>query len=71
MRRFRPIFQFSKQLGKTPIVVKDAPGFLVNRLLMPYLNEATYMLSRRSADRGFGPRDACVRDADGPDGADR
>ncbi len=26
-------------LGKTPIVVLDRPGFLVNRLLMPYLNE--------------------------------
>lgn len=39
------IYQFSKQLGKTPIVVKDAPGFLVNRLLMPYLNEATWMLN--------------------------
>lgn len=38
------IFQFSKQLGKTPIVVKDRPGFLVNRLLMPYLNEATWLL---------------------------
>jgi 3-hydroxyacyl-CoA dehydrogenase/enoyl-CoA hydratase/3-hydroxybutyryl-CoA epimerase len=38
------IFQFSKQLGKTPIVVKDAPGFLVNRLLVPYLNESAYML---------------------------
>ena len=38
------IFQFSKQLGKTPIVVKDKPGFLVNRLLMPYLNEATWLL---------------------------
>jgi 3-hydroxyacyl-CoA dehydrogenase/enoyl-CoA hydratase/3-hydroxybutyryl-CoA epimerase len=39
------IFQLSKQLGKTPIVVKDAPGFLVNRLLAPYLNESVYLLA--------------------------
>jgi 3-hydroxyacyl-CoA dehydrogenase/enoyl-CoA hydratase/3-hydroxybutyryl-CoA epimerase len=38
------IYQLSKTLGKTPIVVKDMPGFLVNRLLLPYLNEATWLL---------------------------
>lgn len=38
------VFQLSKALGKYPIVVKDAPGFLVNRLLGPYLNEAAYMV---------------------------
>jgi 3-hydroxyacyl-CoA dehydrogenase/enoyl-CoA hydratase/3-hydroxybutyryl-CoA epimerase len=35
---------FAKQLGKTPVVVKDCPGFLVNRILGPYLNEACHLL---------------------------
>lgn len=38
------IFQFSKKLGKTPVVVKDGPGFVVNRILAPYLNEAVFLL---------------------------
>lgn len=36
--------QFSRRLGKTVILVEDRPGFLVNRLLLPYLNEAAYLL---------------------------
>ncbi|OVE74136.1 hypothetical protein BVX94_01445 [bacterium B17] len=32
-----------KKLGKTPIVVQDCAGFLVNRLLLPYMNEAVEM----------------------------
>jgi 3-hydroxyacyl-CoA dehydrogenase / enoyl-CoA hydratase / 3-hydroxybutyryl-CoA epimerase len=32
-------------LGKTPIIVQDSPGFLVNRVLMPYFNEAVFMVS--------------------------
>jgi 3-hydroxyacyl-CoA dehydrogenase/enoyl-CoA hydratase/3-hydroxybutyryl-CoA epimerase len=39
------IVDLAKRMGKTPIVVKDGPGFLVNRLLMPYLNEGTYLLA--------------------------
>ena len=35
---------FAKRLGKTPVVVNDGPGFLVNRILGPYLNEASYLL---------------------------
>jgi len=31
-------------LGKTPVLVKDSPGFLVNRILMPYLNEAVLLV---------------------------
>ena len=34
----------SKSWGKVPIVVNDCPGFLVNRILLPYLNEAAYLL---------------------------
>jgi 3-hydroxyacyl-CoA dehydrogenase/enoyl-CoA hydratase/3-hydroxybutyryl-CoA epimerase len=31
---------FARQVGKLPVVVRDAPGFLVNRVLFPYLLEA-------------------------------
>jgi 3-hydroxyacyl-CoA dehydrogenase/enoyl-CoA hydratase/3-hydroxybutyryl-CoA epimerase len=37
-------FQIAKKLGKTPIVVGDGPGFLVNRLLLPYMVEAVSLL---------------------------
>ena len=35
---------FGRRLGKTVIVVNDAPGFFVNRILAPYINEAGRML---------------------------
>jgi 3-hydroxyacyl-CoA dehydrogenase len=50
-----------KRLGKTPIVVRDGPGFLVNRVLMPYLGEALLMFEEGARVeeldaelRGFG-----------------
>ncbi|MEO1496309.1 MAG: 3-hydroxyacyl-CoA dehydrogenase NAD-binding domain-containing protein [Planctomycetota bacterium] len=34
---------YARRLGKTPVVVNDGPGFLVNRLLLPYMNEAALL----------------------------
>ncbi|MDO5580497.1 MAG: 3-hydroxyacyl-CoA dehydrogenase NAD-binding domain-containing protein [Planctomycetia bacterium] len=36
--------EIAKKIAKIPIVVNDGPGFLVNRLLNPYLNESITML---------------------------
>jgi len=36
--------QFGRRMGKTVIVVADRPGFWVNRILSPYLNEAGHLL---------------------------
>jgi len=42
----------SERLGKTPILAKDRAGFIVNMLLVPYLNSAVQML-----DEGFATRE--------------
>jgi 3-hydroxybutyryl-CoA dehydrogenase len=41
---------FIKLLGKTPIVVKDSPGFIANRISQPFYNEALRLLSENVAD---------------------
>jgi len=38
------IVEVSRQLGKTPCVVNDYPGFIANRILLPMINEAIYSL---------------------------
>jgi 3-hydroxybutyryl-CoA dehydrogenase len=39
---FEAVRELSVKLGKTPVEVNDAPGFVSNRVLMPLLNEAMY-----------------------------
>ena len=43
------VVMFTESLRKMPVVVQECPGFLVNRLLMPYLNEATKALEEGTA----------------------
>jgi 3-hydroxybutyryl-CoA dehydrogenase len=39
---FSLTMELTKKLGKTPVAVNDAPGFVSNRVLMPLINEAAY-----------------------------
>lgn len=39
---FAATMALAKNLGKTPVAVNDAPGFVSNRVLMPLINEAAY-----------------------------
>ena len=41
----------SQAIGKTPVVVKDSPGFVANRILAPLINEAVLLLSEGVASR--------------------
>ncbi|XP_010739603.2 hydroxyacyl-coenzyme A dehydrogenase, mitochondrial [Larimichthys crocea] len=49
---FDSLLNFSKKLGKTPVSCKDTPGFIVNRLLVPYMLEAI-----RLHERGHGSKE--------------
>jgi 3-hydroxybutyryl-CoA dehydrogenase len=46
---YRTVFAFAQSLGKEPITAPDKPGFIVNRLLVPYLLDAI-----RSYEHGLG-----------------
>jgi 3-hydroxybutyryl-CoA dehydrogenase len=44
------IVELAKDLGKTPAQANDFPGFVSNRILMPFVNEAAYALMEGVAD---------------------
>jgi 3-hydroxybutyryl-CoA dehydrogenase len=46
---YKTLFSFSQSIGKEPITAPDKPGFIVNRLLVPYLLDAI-----RCYERGLG-----------------
>jgi 3-hydroxyacyl-CoA dehydrogenase len=48
---FEAVKAFGKKVGKQPVVAKDTPGFVVNRLLVPYLGEAIRMIERGDATK--------------------
>ncbi len=55
---FAVIKTLSEKLGKTPIAVNEAPGFAVNRILVPMINEAIFVLqegiaSAEDIDKGM------------------
>lgn len=43
------VFELSKAIGKKPIQVKEGPGFVVNRILVPGINEAAFILYEQLA----------------------
>jgi 3-hydroxybutyryl-CoA dehydrogenase len=44
------ITELARELGKTPAVANDFPGFVSNRILMPYINEAVWALQEGVAE---------------------
>ena len=42
---FKAVYDLSVAIGKEPVEVQDSPGFVVNRILVPMMNEAAFVLS--------------------------
>ncbi|MDQ3670331.1 MAG: 3-hydroxyacyl-CoA dehydrogenase family protein, partial [Actinomycetota bacterium] len=46
----RSVVELTEELGKVPAEANDFPGFVSNRILMPYINEAAYALQQGVAE---------------------
>jgi 3-hydroxybutyryl-CoA dehydrogenase len=45
------VTELAKSVGKTPVIVFDNPGFVANRILMPFINEGIYALQENIATK--------------------
>jgi 3-hydroxyacyl-CoA dehydrogenase/enoyl-CoA hydratase/3-hydroxybutyryl-CoA epimerase len=52
------LYNWVLKVKKTPVVVNDGPGFLVNRILMPYMNEAGFLIEEGVSMKDID--DACL-----------
>ena len=57
---FDAVHTLARQLGKTPISVSNSPGFAVNRILFPMINEAVYALAEGVASAKDIDRAMCL-----------
>jgi 3-hydroxybutyryl-CoA dehydrogenase len=53
------VVDLARKIGKTPVLVRDSPGFVLNRLLIPMLNEAVFALD--SGVAAAEAIDACLK----------
>ena len=63
------IVQLARDLGKEPAEARDFPGFISNRILMPFINEAAYALLEGVGDAEAIPAFECRRGATNAPGA--
>ena len=50
-KTIKTTLNFIEKIGKNPIIIKDTPGFLVNRMMIPLINEAIFLLMKRVAKK--------------------
>ncbi len=48
---YNAVFDMAKKVGKTPVCVEEAPGFVVNRILIPMINEAVGIFAEGVASK--------------------